>query len=109
MALTAHSGANLIRGAAGDDIINGAGGNDTLRGDAGADTFVFEVGGDNDVIADFSDSEDMIDFSDFGFLETSQAMNSAEQVGDDVVFTFGDDTLTIEDVTLAVIEDYLIV
>jgi len=79
--------------------------NDILRGDAGADTFVFEVGTGNDTVIDYNDAEDLLDFTDFGVAD---AMLNAVQVGNDVVFTFGTDTITIEDVLLADLADNII-
>jgi VCBS repeat-containing protein len=99
------SGNNYLRGFLGDDIINGGAGDDILRGEAGADTFVFEVGTGNDTVIDYNDAEDLLDFTSFGVAD---AMQNAMQVGDDVVFTFGTDTITIEDAVLADLADNLV-
>jgi len=107
--LTGDSGDNTLRGFLGDDILNGGAGNDTLRGEAGLDTFVFEVGGGNDVIIDWIDADDLLDLTDFGFADSAAAIASAAQVGSDVVFTIGSDSITIEDTTLADITDNLII
>jgi Ca2+-binding RTX toxin-like protein len=103
--ITGDSGDNYLRGFLGDDILNGGAGNDTLRGEAGADIFVFEVGTGEDVVIDFVDSDDLLDFLDFGVAD---AMNNAAQVGDDVVFTFGADVITIQDITLADVADNVV-
>ena len=66
---------------------------------------VFEVGTGNDTVIDYNDAEDLLDFTDFGVAD---AMLNAVQVGNDVVFTFGTDTITIEDVLLADLADNLI-
>jgi len=99
------AGDNTLRGFLGDDTLNGGGGDDILRGEGGEDTFVFEVGGGNDVIIDWVDADDVLDLSDFGVAD---AINNAAQVGDDVVFTFGNDSITIENATIADIADNLI-
>ena len=106
--ITGDSGNNTLRGFNGDDILNGGAGDDVLRGEAGADTFVFEVGGDNDVVIDWADADDFLDLTDFGFANTAAAMATATQVGSDVVFTIGSDSITIEDTTTADIMDNLI-
>jgi Ca2+-binding RTX toxin-like protein len=106
--ITGDAGANTLRGFLGDDTLNGGGGDDILRGEAGNDIFVFEVGGDNDTVIDWIDADDMLDLTDFGFANNAAAMATAAQVGADVVFTIGADSITIEDTTLADIMDNLI-
>jgi len=103
--IAGDSGDNYLRGFLGDDVINGGAGDDILRGEAGADIFVFEVGTGADVVIDFVDADDFLDFADFG---AANVMNNAVQVGSDVVFTFGSDVITIEDITLTEVADNLI-
>ena len=55
-------------------------------------------------MTDFTDADDLLDFSDFG----GNAIDNAAQVGDDVVFTFGTDVITIEDTTLLEVMDNII-
>jgi len=107
--ITGDAGDNYLRGFLGNDTLNGGAGNDILRGESGSDTFVFEQGGDDDVIIDWSDAQDFLDLTDFGFADTAAAMASASQVGNDVVFTIGTDSITVEDATLADITDNLII
>lgn len=104
--ITGDDGNNYLRGFFGDDIINGGAGNDTLRGDEGADRFVFEAGGGNDVIIDWVDGDDFLDLTSFG---VSDAMDYAAQAGSDVVFTFGTDVITIENVTILEISDSVLI
>ena len=104
--ITGDGDDNYLRGFLGDDTINGGAGNDTLRGDQGADIFVFEAGSGNDVIIDWVDADDFLDLTSFGVAD---AMNYALQAGDDVVFTFGTDVITIENTTLAEIVDNIFV
>ena len=107
--ITGDSNNNTLRGFLGDDTLNGGGGNDILRGEAGNDTFVFEIGGDNDTITDWVDADDMLDLSNFGFVDVADAMTYAAQVGADVIFTIGSDTITIEDTRTTDIVDNLII
>lgn len=51
----------------------------------------------------------MLDLNDFGFANTAAAMATAAQVGADVVFTIGSDSITVEDTTIADIMDNLII
>ena len=103
--ITGDSGNNTLRGFIGDDILNGGAGDDILRGEAGADTFVFEVGTGTDAVIDYNDGDDLLDFSDFG---VANALDYAQQIGEDVVFTFGADVITIEDAVLAELADNII-
>ena len=99
-------GNDTFNGGTGNDTLDGGAGNDTLRGDEGADRFVFEAGGGNDVIIDWVDGDDFLDLTSFG---VSDAMDYAAQAGSDVVFTFGTDVITIENVTILEISDSVLI
>lgn len=102
-------GDDRLNGGAGDDSLFGGGGDDVMTGGAGADLFVFRSGAD--VITDFTDDVDTIQLgAAFGFTSVAQAMSFAEQVGDDVVFTFTErQVLTVSGATLAALTDDLLI
>ncbi|WP_272874388.1 calcium-binding protein [Pseudaestuariivita rosea] len=103
-----ENGNSILRGGAGDDFIGAISGTGTLVGNSGSDTFVFfdqispndpahsDTG--NFTVNDFTASEDRILISgrfvtveeqfDLFLLET-------EQVGNDVIWTNEDDTVTV--------------
>ncbi|MCZ4353101.1 lamin tail domain-containing protein [Roseovarius aestuarii] len=102
------SDADTLRGGDGDDFLNGgADDGDVIYGGAGADTFHYDEGEGDDFIYDFEHDVDTIEFDDFSALTTiADAMGFATQSGSDVVFDFGaDGSLTVENMTLALIEN----
>ena len=93
-----------------DDQLVGASGDDMLYGGRGDDVFNYEDG--HDTVLDFSAGNDTLRFRSLGedFDTFDEVMAVAEQVGQDVVFTFSDtqsltllnvmlDTITVDDVT----------
>ena len=77
------------------------------------DTFVFTSGGGNDTVQDFAAGAgvgDTIDLSDFEFGDFAEAMSFADDFSGSVVFNFGSDTLTLENVAFAskIVEDDLL-
>ena len=106
------SGNDRLVAGSGDDRLTGGRDDDELFGGSGADVFHFDRGGDADVIRDFRDDEDTIELDGFDFAGgtgRNSAFGAARQVGDDVVFDFGGgDRLTVEDATLAQLENDLI-
>lgn len=95
-------GWDQLYGGKGHDTLNGQVGNDTLHGGAGADRFVFHRGHGDDTILDFAIGQDKIVIgrgaSWFGQLDFAQQ-------GDDVLVSFSDVTILVENVTLAEIQD----
>jgi hypothetical protein len=84
-----------------NDVIEGGAGNDTMNGGLGSDTFVFRRGqGGQDVIRGF-EAWDNLQLSGFGFRSGADARAAMAQVGTDVVFTQGLQTIRFENTTLA--------
>ena len=112
--LNGGDGSDHLYGGAGDDVLFGSSGNDTLNGGAGndilyggesTDYFVFVSGDGNDVIKDFNHNVnnyiDILQIKD-GFI------SKAETSGDDVVFTVGSGTVTLEGAkgqTIRIVDD----
>lgn len=92
-------GNDKLFGGNGNDLISGGTGKDKLTGNSGEDNFIYNLGDDNDTITDFDLSDDTVSLdSGFGFSNFTDLMNSnvVTQVGNDVVFDFGNgDTLTL--------------
>ena len=108
--LFGNAGDDVLIGARGADVLIGGAGRDVLHGQRGADRFVFRKGCDVEIIADFQNNRDTIDLRSMGFDTVRQALREADRTGDNVVFDFGDgDRLVIRDVTLAQLENDLLV
>lgn len=90
--ITANAGRDQIRGNKGDDV---------LIGGPGADTFFFRRGDGDDTIENFDPDEDFIRIT--GLKKLGQL--EFEQVGDDVVISYANITITVEDVTKAEMRD----
>ena len=88
-----------------------AAGRDTLTGGGGADTFFFAPTSGADTIIDFGDDIDTIRIGDgFGFATAGQALQFADEVGDDVVFSFaGGQVLTVLGTSIAALNNDLMV
>lgn len=86
------------------DILDGGSGNDVMFGGRGADTFIFDTkDGGQDTILDYSAGVDQIEISggDADFDIAQELLDAASQVGNNVVFDFGNDqTLTLNNVRL---------
>ncbi|WP_424988765.1 PA14 domain-containing protein [Microbulbifer sp. S227A] len=96
--LLGDEGNDVLLGDAGADRLNGGQGDDILTGGAGLDTFAFRSGDGRDTIADFTDGQDSLTFH--GGL-TYQDL-SRQQVGDDVLITYGDgDQILVENMLRA--------
>ena len=99
--INGNAGQNTLFGLGGTDVINGGGGNDVLYGGALADNFVFRTGAGHDVIADFQDGLDLIDITGIkGIKDFAQIAGAMVQNGTDVEIQFGDDMITIDNVTV---------
>ena len=99
----------LIGGAGGDRLLGGQGrdhliggaGADRLTGGNGADVFVFGPADGKDRVTDYIDGTDRIDLSAFGFADFASAASHFANAGADLVFSFGTDTLTIQNFAMA--------
>ena len=95
-----------LRGGAGSDQLFGGAGNDILWGDetkrgstvSDPDFFNFDMDDGNDIIRDFGDNVDTICLTEGGTY-------TMEQVGEDVVITYGATTITVQNMTTAAIAD----
>lgn len=112
--LEGRGGIDWLAGDAGDDTLLGGDGNDKLIGgagddllfaDNGRDTFVFTNEAGNDIVRGFDEAVDRLQFDGYAFANTTALMSTASQSGSDVVFDFGAETVSVEDVTLADITD----
>jgi Ca2+-binding RTX toxin-like protein len=92
-------GDNKLKGLGGEDFLAGGRGNDILIGGAGEDIFEFDFKTGHDVINDFTDGKDLImsDYvkSDADFQDLFE--NHLKVKGDDLLISYGDDTLLIKD------------
>lgn len=101
--LVGDEGANVLQGMAGDDELWSGAGSDRLHGGQGADTFIFVTGDGADVVVDFQDGIDTIMINRSGLpVLAALGMETAAQVGADVVFSLGaGDQVTVLNTTLA--------
>ena len=109
--LRGGGGVDWLNGTGGNDFLDGGSGRDVLAGGGGADAFFFGPGSNADTLTDFADNIDTLRLGDgFGFTSAAQALQFADQVGDDVVFSFaGGQVLTVQGTSLAQLTDDLIV
>jgi serralysin len=103
--LFGHGGSDNLFGGLGNDTLFGGAGGDVLSGDAGNDTYTggadpdcFVPGTGNDHITDFQGGTGLFDQIDLRGVFTSfaQCLAASQQVGSDLLFTFSDGTLTLE-------------
>ena len=94
-------GNDMLRGGAGQDVLDGGRGDDTLNGGEGIDIFVFRKGDGLTDIEDFELSYDILDVEGFDDLTYDALTEAGRQIGDDVVYDLGPDTLILRDVELA--------
>ncbi|PZR95048.1 MAG: hypothetical protein DI537_06055 [Stutzerimonas stutzeri] len=108
--ILAGAGNDVVDAGSGDDRIAGGAGNDTLTGGSGHDRFVFTPGFGKDVISDFKTtgtSSDVLAFSADVFDDFEDALEAADQVGADVMFTIdANTTLTLKNVQLSSLNDF---
>lgn len=100
--LFGNKGNNHLYGNAGQDELSGGAGRDFLNGGADIDIFIFGKKDGKDTIEDFEDGLDIIVSSYIGTVADVNDLlkNHAEQKGDDVVITYGNDRLIIRDLEL---------
>ena len=110
--LNGGGGADSLAGGADFDILLGSTGNDTLTGGGGSgDVFIFQDGFGQDTVTDFDalDDTEVLDisalsavtFTDYATFETNHLATD----GSDVVFTAGGDSIRLENVTLADLDE----
>jgi len=97
--LHGQDGGDTLAGGAGNDTLSGGQGKDTLTGGKGKDTFVFRKGGGHDRIKDFTVGVDKLD------IGQAPGPVSITQKGTDVILSFRDVEISIENTTVSVIED----
>lgn len=109
--LFGQRGADELNGAEGDDLLNGGGGrdllighvgDDVLRGGAGRDVFLFSEGHGDDRIVDFEVGFDTIEIG-----RGASGLDDLEftRKGADVLISFADVSVLVEDVTVADLHD----
>ncbi|MEW2914111.1 DUF4214 domain-containing protein [Leisingera sp. JC11] len=107
--LYGREGDDTLRGGNGNDVLQGETGADLLEGGSGTDTFIYKTGYDQDLITDFQLGTDVLDLSEMGFGSQSELLSFATESGADVVFDFGNgDTLTVQNTTIAALQDDII-
>ncbi|MEC3863187.1 hypothetical protein VK792_17990 [Mesobacterium sp. TK19101] len=103
-------GNDTLKGDDGNDTLHGGSGNDRLDGENGNDVFVFLTGGGNDTIRDFGDDTDTLWLGIGGVTSVAEALGFAIDDGRDVTFSFtGGDTLLVEDVSIADIQNHIVI
>lgn len=100
--LNGWSGRDVLIGGAGRDLLIGHKGNDVLTGGTGRDTFKFTKGHGNDRITDFEIGRDVIEI---GKGANKLADLSFATKGSDVLVSFADVTILVEDVKIADLQD----
>ncbi|MCI5045512.1 MAG: Ig-like domain-containing protein [Aquisalinus sp.] len=100
---------DILDGRRGDDLLSGGSGIDELTGKSGADTFIFAQGHEQTTVTDFQDNTDFLDLTAFGFSDVSEATALMIQSADDVVFTAGDDVLAVLNITIAELENDILI
>ncbi|MCB4458596.1 calcium-binding protein, partial [Leisingera sp. McT4-56] len=100
--MSGGTGDDTLMGGNGRDVLLGHKGDDLLAGGAHADIFVFHQGHGNDTITDFTAGEDHIRIGrgadDLGGLQF-------QAQGDDVLVSFADVTILVQDITVAQLQD----
>ncbi|MGR3759603.1 calcium-binding protein [Roseobacteraceae bacterium NS-SX3] len=109
--LKGNAGSDVLKGGNGNDKLFGGGGNDTLLGQkgddrltggAGADEFVFHRNHGNDTVTDFQLGLDLIAI---GRGASSLDQLSFQQQGADVLVSFSNVTILVEEVTVTQLQD----
>lgn len=90
-------GHDTLAGGFGGDVLAGGRGRDMLTGGAGRDTFAFSRGNGQDTITDF---ELGIDRIKIGRGASQMEQLSFEQHGNDVLVSFSDVNLTVENASV---------
>lgn len=91
------------------DVLAGNSGSNVLTGGYFSDTFVFANTANSDHTVTDLEDWDMLDFSAFGYEDADAAVANMSEVGDDVVFTDMDVTVTVENTKLADIQNDMLI
>ena len=100
--LNGDAGKDQIKGGSGGDLLNGGKGADVLSGGSGADTFFFKRGDGKDRITDFNIGQDLIEI---GKGANKLGKLNFNKQGSDVLVTFANVEILVEDVTLRMLRD----
>ncbi|WP_416193595.1 Ig-like domain-containing protein [Nitrobacter sp. TKz-YC01] len=106
---TVPTSGQTIVGSTGNDTLKSTTGDDFLVGNGGDDTFVFADNFGNDTIKDFDAvgwRHDTIEFSKSVFDSFADVLSHASQVGQDVVISTGNDSLTLKNAKLTDFNQY---
>lgn len=96
--LLGGAGGDNLSGGGGNDVLKGNKGNDTLTGGGGRDTFFFKKGDGADLVTDFKVGKDVIEI---GRGASRMEKLHFEKQGTDVVVSFKNVEITVEDVSIA--------
>jgi hypothetical protein len=109
VAATAQDVHDWVKARGVHDVIAGGSGNDTLSGGALSDAFVFDgaMQGVNTIL-DF-EAWDMLHFNGFGYGDAAAARTQFSQRGADAVFEDGTVTVIVQNMTVALISDDMII
>jgi hypothetical protein len=105
---TASSGAAIL-GSTRGNTLTGTTGDDIFIGNGHPDTFVFAANFGKDIIKDFAADgrgHDTLQFSKSVFSDFASVLNHASQVGQDVVISTGDDSLTLKNTKLSALQSH---
>lgn len=104
--LSGGGGDDDLEGGSGNDVLNGGTGRNDLEGGLGDDVFVFKKG--NTDIDDFGLGNDTVQIGmNLGVDNFDELMEHASSIegGEDVLFTFGEHTLRLEDTRLSELKE----
>lgn len=103
------SSGSVIVGSSGSNTLIGTTGADIFVGNGHPDTFVFNANFGKDIIKDFDAygrSHDTIQFSKSAFSDFASVLSHASQVGQDVVISNGDSSLTLKNTKLGSLQSH---
>ncbi|MGV6847843.1 MAG: calcium-binding protein [Marinibacterium sp.] len=100
--LIGGKGKDVLKGGGGKDVLTGGQGKDKLIGGGGADTFEFKKGDGKDTITDFDLGVDVISI---GKGANKMANLSFQKAGSDVIVSFANVEITVEDITRKALND----
>ncbi|MDV9030866.1 polyurethanase [Pseudomonas sp. RAC1] len=89
------AGDDRLAGGAGDDVLIGGAGNDVLSGGAGRDTFLFSGHFGQDRVLDFSAQDRLVFIGVDGGTALPDWRDHLSRAGDDLLLSFGADSVTL--------------
>lgn len=92
-------GDDRLVGGAGDDVLVGGAGNDVLSGGGGRDTFLFSGHFGQDRVLDFTGQDRLVFMGVEGGTAAPDWRDHLSRVGDDLVLSFGRDSVTLVGIT----------